>query len=544
MLIAAYADFVVRSDLSRERPDARFDIALYGLVGEIGSLGSAIKKRLLADGRRNWSAPNDEIVEELGDSLWYCFAVAAACGLGDAFVTADVRTLQAEVGGSGERAERIRDVLGGRAAEFLTAAPAFLAAADRGEATLDDYRRLAFLTSRTKDDELVEVCLAVLQQLTAELLRSRLPPIERELNTSLRDRPAEAVLSEAIWHIAALASLYGLELGNVAERNVAKLERRFGRSEPTSLPDWASPSSEQFPRRFDVSFVTVGPGRSRMYMDGARLGDDLTDNAYREDGYRFHDVMHLAFIAKLGWSPVFRKLMGRKRRSDRALDEVEDGARAMIVEEAVINAIHAEGVRVAALRATDATGPAKPLFHDRGDISFAFLKRLGSLVAGLEVERSSYWEWEDAILGGFAIFSRLRVERRGTVTVDMDARSIGFSDLVFADVAGAVATIGSARVTAAEAEGATMSVREVALAGERGAAAVLVRRLAIVRALGLEADAAFEVEVTGWRNDLVDARAAGRAQAEMWRRGVVTFRTTCAEAAGAVEAIAFAISDP
>lgn len=240
---------------------------------------------------------------------------------------------------------------------------------------------------------------------------------------------------------------------------------------------------------------------------------------------------------------MLRKLMERKRRSNPAIDEVEDGARAMIVEEAVINAIHAEGVRVATLRPAGVTGPPKPLFHDRGDISFNFLKRVESLVAGLEVERSGYWEWEDAILGGFAIFNQLRVERRGTVSVDMDARSIGFSSVLFVDVAGPVASIGSARVTSVEAERATMSAREAAIASERGAAAVLVRRLAILSALGLGRDAAGELEVMGWRNDLVDARASGIVQAEMWRRGVVTFRTTCAEAGGVLDATAFAIGD-
>jgi hypothetical protein len=52
-----------------------------------------------------------------------------------------------------------------------------------------------------------------------------------------------------------------------------------------------------------------------MYFGGKPLGDDLTDNAYVDDGYRFHDVIHLALIAHLGWSPVVRGLMRRKRKS-------------------------------------------------------------------------------------------------------------------------------------------------------------------------------------------------------------------------------------
>ena len=43
-----------------------------------------------------------------------------------------------------------------------------------------------------------------------------------------------------------------------------------------------------------------------MLMDGVLVGAALTDNAYQDDGYRFHDVFHIAFTAILGWSPVLR----------------------------------------------------------------------------------------------------------------------------------------------------------------------------------------------------------------------------------------------
>ena len=45
-----------------------------------------------------------------------------------------------------------------------------------------------------------------------------------------------------------------------------------------------------------------------MWTDSQRLGNDLMDNAYEDDGYRFHDVFHLACAAVLGWSPVLRAL--------------------------------------------------------------------------------------------------------------------------------------------------------------------------------------------------------------------------------------------
>lgn len=76
-----------------------------------------------------------------------------------------------------------------------------------------------------------------------------------------------------------------------------------------------------------------------MYFEGKPLGDDLTGNAYVDDGYRFHDVIHLALIAHLSWSPVVRGLMRRKRKSknDR-VDEVEDGGRTQVVVEELLHA--------------------------------------------------------------------------------------------------------------------------------------------------------------------------------------------------------------
>src|SRR5690606_16886041 len=182
-----------------------------------------------------------------------------------------------------------------------------------------------------------------------------------------------------------------------------KIPDRWDRSARTPLHDEGFPEKERFPRRFQVEFMSAGPGRSRMMLEGAQLGDDLTDNAYHDDGYRFHDVMHLANVAKLGWSPVLRSLMARKRKSDPEVDEVEDGARARIVEEAVVKAIHAEGVRLAAVRAVGATGPVQ-LFPGSGDISFSFLKGIRALVTDLEVAKNRLSEWEAAILDGYAVF--------------------------------------------------------------------------------------------------------------------------------------------
>lgn len=541
MLISDYLAFVTDTDSAPKKDRDAKEVAIYGLAGEIGSLVAALKRRLLSDGRTHWNAPNPKIIEEMGDCLWYLFALGDAHGIGADFLAKDVEGLQNELGSTDARSVRIRERLGQQAKEFLQAAPTFIALFTSGQATLDDYRRLAYLTRRTEDDQLVEVCIAVLQQLAAELFRTKLPTIELELNKRLEDRDFMVILGETAWHLAALASLYGLTLVQVAEANMAKVTRRYVRNAPP-LPDEAAPEDERFPGRFSVSFVSVGEGRSRMYLEGRRLGDDLTDNARKEDGYRFHDVMHLALVAKLGWSPVLRGMMKRKRKSDPKTDEVEDGARAKIVEEAVVNAIHAEGRRLVAL-APGEPEAQQPMFINSGDVTFSFLRQLEHFVDGLEVQESGYWQWEEAIVEGSAIFQQLRQHRRGTVHIDLGARTISFSPEVLIDLRGVVAGAGLASADEV-APALQLSEKEAALAQEHGADAVHCRRRAVHRALGLADAQLCNVEIVGWQCDVADVRLAGDAQKEAWRRGIVAFKVAAAHVNGCTIATAIALADP
>src|SRR5262249_52514017 len=121
------------------------------------------------------------------------------------------------------------------------------------------------------------------------------------------------------------------------------------------------PSWERFPRRLVVAFaeerhppgsgsavltlvsaepnefpdgpLDQGDGRLSGFKVGSNLGDRLTDNSRRADAYRFHDAIHLAFMAVLGWSPTMRMLLRLKRKSNPETDEFEDGARAIFTEE-------------------------------------------------------------------------------------------------------------------------------------------------------------------------------------------------------------------
>ena len=111
MLVSAFDTFVRGSDQSVGKPEeTRRDIATYGLAGEIGSVISAIKKRLLAEGgAEQWNVANDEIIEELGDVVWYCFSLADISNPGKPvnIFAHDIANLRQEIGAGDHRADRI-----------------------------------------------------------------------------------------------------------------------------------------------------------------------------------------------------------------------------------------------------------------------------------------------------------------------------------------------------------------------------------------------------------------------------------------------------
>ena len=157
-----------------------------------------------------------------------------------------------------------------------------------------------------------------------------------------RDRFAEE-LGDVLWYVANLATKLGFDLEEIAERNLGKARERWGQRAGLASPgdafDEGHPECERLPRKLRVLIKTgIGPGGEpigQAYVDSRKLGDHLTDNAYVRDGYRFHDTFHFAFAAVLGWSPITRWFLNRKRKSRPAVDVVEDGARAKAAEEAI-----------------------------------------------------------------------------------------------------------------------------------------------------------------------------------------------------------------
>lgn len=551
MLVAAYNDFVRATDQYKDRPaSTRQAISRYGVVGEIGSLVSAVKKKLLAeDGPEHWDKCNEEIVWEIGDVIWYCFSLAQVENEGRQvnILTNNIATLKKEIAGKTRRAEKIHAALDpARKDAFLEAAKSF---PNTPNLKFSDYQKLAFLTARTDGRVLLQVCLAVLWQLGAELLRHTLPEIEIALNDSLPTRKTNVILGDIAWHLAAVASVYGRSLDDIVAANVKKLEFRSERSERTPLYDEIDRPTEQFPRKMSVAFVSVGPGQSRMYLDGKMLGNTLNDNSHVEDGYRFHDVMHLSNLAFLGWSPVLRGFLKRKRKSrgDRT-DEVEDGARAQLVEEVVLKAIHSEGVSLVRERGDLEPGEIIRLFPTRTSITFRLLRIIQEHVVGLEVEANKFWEWEDAIFEGAAAFFELRKHEQGTITVDLEQRSIAFSPIVSIELKGAVVGMGMAMIARSQlaelSERCLTDIERHCLGGDSPIRHIAAK-FAILSALGFEAQDvnANNLELTLLPGGRVCTKARDQVRERIWKREAIAHQLMFTETVDGLYCTAIALAD-
>lgn len=228
-------------------------------------------------------------------------------------------------------------------------------------------------------------------------------------------------LGDVLWYISTVATRLGMDLSEVAEFNLAKIEGRWGYEETADrveLFDKNFPLQEQFPRKLMVEFLESSDSGRKVVtlvdlVSKKALGDALRNNAYEDDGYRFHDVLHFAFMAKLGWSPVLRKLLCCKRKSDPLVDEIEDGGRAQVLEEAIVALAYDYASRHALLEGVNV-------------LDYSLLTTISSLIRGNEVSRCTLRQWESAILEGFSVWRKLSENLGGIVLIDLDSRSIKY----------------------------------------------------------------------------------------------------------------------
>jgi NTP pyrophosphatase (non-canonical NTP hydrolase) len=237
-----------------------------------------------------------------------------------------------------------------------------------------------------------------------------------EAHRLFKERVSEE-LGDLLWYIANVASKFDLSLCDIAAANLAKAKQRWTseRAEPLIF-DAELPKGERLPRWFEVQLIDVEAEpyqHVRVLIDGKPVGAELTDNAYDPDGYRFHDVFHFAYAAVLGWSPVTRALLRRKRKSQPLLDEVEDGGRAAVIEEGLAALAFDYARRHRFLEGVAA-------------VDSQLLRTIKDMTSHLEVRHRTTGEWEQAILQGFDVWRAVLTARGGRIAIDLDARRITF----------------------------------------------------------------------------------------------------------------------
>lgn len=548
MLVSEYNDFVKDTRQFADRPnDEQREIALYGLIGEIGSLVSAIKKQLLGEhGETNIFAKNEEIIEELGDVMWYCFALSQILFPKQINIfTQNIAFLKHELSSDDERSLHVQDLLdANKTNEFFKSIKNF---PNTQGMHFEAYQDLAFITARTEGKVLLEVCLTSMWQIGALLLGEYLPEDEKKLafipveGIALRkNRPAK-LLGDVAWYVSAIASLYGAKLSDVADFNIHKSRYRstdkkvhtplFDRVRNKDNPDkYLYPEKERFPDKLEIQIVSIGPGKARMYCNGTQLGDDLTDNSTKKDGYRFHDALHLTNAVYLGWSPVLRSFLGRKRKSDETVDEAQDGARAKIIEEQIISAIYFEGRRQANLREDEGEPETVRLFPEKSHVTFKLIKTVQQYIKDLEVCACKVWEWSTAIYEGMYLYHQLKVHKQGTIELDFSNRTHSFSPHAHVNIRGSVVGLGSAF-----AQGPNNEITKLNSATDAILEAILDRK-------PHDADRE-QISVHFSEKEDVCVTVKGGLQSKVWNKKIISYRVSFVEESDKITCTALALSD-
>lgn len=356
--IKAYAKSARSSDVFVGRPDHAQLVAV-GLFGEAGSVLAEVKKRQ----REQDVYPRylDALGEELGDTLWYWVRLTELVD----------RPLLDKVAREGANPRRRPLMMS--ALELGTAAGHIIGVLNRGgQSELRDY--------------LISVWTALQR----------------------------------------IAIAAGTTLERCAYDNVRKTQSRWpaeakraGWPRPSAyqpLFDSGFPREDQLPRKLDVEFIERRRGVRKqvvLRINDINVGSRINDNITDADFYRYHDIFHLSHATFLGWSPVVRDLLRCKRKSQPEIDENQDGARAVIIEEAISALVFSRAKHMR-------------YFEDATQVDYDLLKMIAELVRSYEVEVVPMWQWERAILEGYRIFRALKANGGGHVSLSLTERFIKY----------------------------------------------------------------------------------------------------------------------
>lgn len=297
--------------------------------------------------------------------------------------------------------------------------------------TLADYQRAAQRTDRlrpstTNTDEMRVAPLLGLAGEVGTLLSGYKKYLRDGTAYELFDDTIAEELGDVLWYLANTAQKWNLSLDDIARTNLAKVNDRWAgtarRRRPADHLDHGLPRREQLPRTFEVVIQPADRADKpepmvRVTWRGRQVGNDIGDNSYDDTGYRFHDVFHLAYAAVLGWSPVARAaIFGCKRASDPVVDAVEDGGRAIVIEESIAAFMFAYARQ-----------------HNHLDgvnrLDYHALTTFRTFTHDLEVRHRPLWQVEQAVLQGFAAWRQLRRHNSGILIGDLAQQTLQFRPL-------------------------------------------------------------------------------------------------------------------
>jgi NTP pyrophosphatase (non-canonical NTP hydrolase) len=412
---------------------------MLGLASETGSILDSYKRYLRDAIDLNLNRAFLRV--ELGDLLWYVAVVASACGLS---VTEIANANLVKVRG------RYRGKFPGKTpnigcfVQLDTAAPTNIAK------DFNDYQfeasRFSELNLRGPESLIAPLC--GLAGATGAILKV---PTDKSgaLDSRAHKHVFRTELGDLLWYLSIVATASNLNLGDIAEENLVRARDLYPVSTTPpeelfkTLPKLDDPQTptECFPRRMVIRFdeeptqegypvvtqsivyaepnafprgPTIVEGKSRGFAINAPLGDQTDDNSRRADGYRYHDAIHMGFMAVLGWSPTMRALLHLKRKSENETDRTEDGARARFTEEGLATIL----ARLA---------PRRMDFQGENSVDGEILDTAHALVRDTEIQSLPGWLWRRAISQGFVAMHQLDKNRGGYLLADLDMRTLTYS---------------------------------------------------------------------------------------------------------------------
>ena len=103
--------------------------------------------------------------------------------------------------------------------------------------------------------------------------------------------------------------------------------------------------------------------------------------------------------------------MRRKRKSNPKVDEVEDGGRAIVIEEGISAMVFSYAER-------------RNFLEGAEGVNYELLRTIKEMTSHLEVSARTEGEWERAIMAGFDIWRQVKAKGKGQIHADLEKGKI------------------------------------------------------------------------------------------------------------------------